>query len=411
VYFRIDLIENLNYCLTETLDCYKYRQRCLVPRKSLALRSHNIKTIISMYRFLIVSIIYSCLISYNCIAQNTALTHKVQVDTEFFIPIERTNLYTRVMGNPEKPIIITLHGGPGAFNVDHEFYRDVFENDYLMVYFDQRGCGKSDEFRDKTMLTTDQFVKDLDEVVNYIKAKYPNKKINLLGSSWGGMYGFLYLIKHQEKINSFICNSGSANIQHNTLALIKHEKQLANTLLKATDDPIKVERYVEILKKLDTIEKSGFDKTFFADMNTIRYEFPKDLGFDVYWAQPEKKARIEALLKDPDFYTRNKYTPELLEKVMERFEYVNEVFHGQRSYNNLNILNELSSIKTPTLVIQGEFDYAIGVESGKMIYKALENVAEQDKELVYIKNASHNLPSEEPEQLYASLKAFFKKNN
>ncbi len=364
-----------------------------------------------MNRFLIISLIYAVLFSYSCIAQNIDQSKKDQIDTEFFIPVERTNLYTKVVGNLEKPIIITLHGGPGAFNVDHEFYRDVFENDYLMVYFDQRGSGKSDEFRDKTMFTTDQFVKDLDEVVNYIKERYPNKKINLLGSSWGGMYGFLYLIKHQEKINSFICNSGTANIQHNTLALIKHEKQLANKLLKKTDDPSKKERYNDILKRLDTIEKSGFNKTFFVDMNTIRYEFPKDLGFDVYWAQPEKKAKIEALLKDPDFYTRNKYTPELLEKVMERFEYINEVFHGQGSYNNLNILSEIANIKTPTLVIQGEFDYAIGIESGKMIYKALKSVPKKDKELVYIKNASHNLPSEEPQKLNESLKAFFKKNN
>ena len=50
------------------------------------------------------------------------------IDTEFFIPIEKTNLYARVVGNPDKPIIITLHGGPGAFNVDHEFFRNVFEN-------------------------------------------------------------------------------------------------------------------------------------------------------------------------------------------------------------------------------------------------------------------------------------------
>lgn len=357
-----------------------------------------------MKQFLFFSLIISLFFSNTCDAQNE------QIDSEFFIPIEKTNLYTRVAGNADKPIIITLHGGPGAFNVDHEFYRNVFEKDYLMVYFDQRGSGKSDEFKDKTMLTTDQFVKDLDKVVDYIKNKYPNKKINLIGSSWGGMYGFLYLIKHQEKINSFISNSGSANLRHNSLALIKHEKQLANKLIKNTSDTTKINRYKEILKKLDVIENSGF-KSFYADMNTIRFEFPKDLGFDVYWAQPEKKSKIEAILKDPGFYTRNKYTPELLEKVMAKFEYVNEVFHGQEAYNNLNILNELAGIKTPILVIQGDLDYAIGIESGKMIYNALKNVPKKDKELVYIKNASHNLPAEEPEQLYQSLTNFFKKHN
>lgn len=364
-----------------------------------------------MKRLLLISCILSLFISTHCLAQKRKEFKKEQIDTEFFIPIEKTKLYTRVVGNPEKPIIITLHGGPGAFNVDHEFFRDVFEKDYLMVYFDQRGSGKSEVFTDKSMFTTDQFVKDLDVVITYIQAKYPNKRINLLGSSWGGMYGFLYLIEHQEKINAFISNSGTANIQHNTLALIQHEKELANKLLKETKDPSKIDRYNEILRKLDTIEKSGFDKTFFADMNTIRYDFPKDLGFDVYWAQPEKKGRIDALLKDPEFYTRNKYTPKLLEEVMAKFEYVNEVFHGQGSYNNLNILDELSVIKTPVLVLQGEFDYAIGIESGRMIYKALKNVPKEDKELIYIKNTSHNIPNEEPEQLYHAMQTFFKKHN
>ncbi|WP_316820469.1 alpha/beta fold hydrolase [Pedobacter gandavensis] len=362
-----------------------------------------------MKKNLLLSLLLSFVFSIFCKAEDQ--TKNGQIDTEFFIPIEKSNLYTRVVGNPDKPIIITLHGGPGAFNVDHEFFRSVFEKDYLMVYFDQRGCGKSDEWKDKTMLTTAQFVRDLDHVVDYIKNKYPNKKINLIGSSWGGMYGFLYLIKHQEKINSFISNSGTANIQHNTLALIKHEKQLANELLKKTTDSTKTARYIQILKKLDTIENSGFKETFFADMNSIRYIFPKELGFNVYWAQPKKKARVDSLFNDPEFYTRNKYTPELWEKSMAKFEYVNETFHGQEAYNNLNILNEIAVIKTPILVIQGEFDYAIGLESGKMIYKALKNVPKKDKDLVYIKNASHNVPAEAPEELYASLTTFFKKHN
>ena len=325
------------------------------------------------------NIIIFLFLSLNIFAQNVENDKNKQVDTEFFIPIEKTNLYTRVVGNSEKPIIITLHGGPGAFNVDHEFFRNVFENDYLMVYFDQRGSGKSDEWKDKSMLTTDQFVKDLDLVVDYIRAKYPSKKINLLGSSWGGMYGFLYLIKHQEIINSFISNSGTGNIQHNNFALINHEKQLAHKLIRKTNDPVKITRYNEILQKLDVIEKSGF-KSFFADMDTIRYVFPKELGFAVYWAQQAKKTNKDKILNDPDFYTRVRYTPELIEQAMARFEYINEAFHEQEAYNNLNILDQLAVIKTPTLVIQGDSDYAIGIESGRMIYKALKSVSKKDKE-------------------------------
>ncbi|WP_306352362.1 alpha/beta fold hydrolase [Flavobacterium sp. '19STA2R22 D10 B1'] len=355
-----------------------------------------------------------CLIAISFVSMNSCKAQKqtidTQVDTEFFIPIEKSNLYARVIGNSEKPIIIALHGGPGAFSVDHEFYRDIFEKDYLMVYFDQRGGGKSDDCTDKSMLTTDQFVKDLDNVVDYIKEKYPNKKINLLGTSWGGTYGFLYLIKHQEKINSFICSSGFADSPQRNFALIMHERKLATELLKNTIDSTKKKRYEEILTKLDEIEKNGF-KDFFNDMNLIRYDFPKDLGFDVYWAKPELKEKKAELLSDPAFYTRVKYTPELLEKALAKLEYVNEVFMNTESYNNLNILKEIGVIKKPVFVLQGEYDYAIGVEQGRTIYNALKNIPKKDKELLYIKNASHNTPFEAPEIYYGAMKAFFKKHN
>lgn len=344
----------------------------------------------------------------DCNAQNKKTTSPI--DTEFFIPVEDSNLYTRVAGNVDKPIIIALHGGPGAFSIDHEFYKDVFEQDYLMVYFDQRGGGKSDAFTDKSMLNTDQFVKDLDNVVDYIANKYPNKKINLLGTSWGGTYGFLYLIKHQEKINSFISSSGFVDSPQRNFSLIKHERQLAKDLLAKTTDPEKKKRYEYILAKLDEIENKGF-KEFFADMEILRFEFPKDLGFDVYWARPEMKVKKDELLNDPEFFTRANYSPEELESAMEKMEFVNAVFMNTEAYNNLNITSEMSVIKKPVLVLQGEFDYAIGVDQGKTIYNALKNVPKKDKELFYIKNASHNTPFEAPEEYYGAMKAFFKKYN
>lgn len=146
-------------------------------------------------------------------------------------------------------------------------------------------------------------------------------------------------------------------------------------------------------------------------MNTIRYEIPKALGFDVYWANPALKEKKDALFQGDDFFARVKYTPELLEKAIEKLEYVNEVFMNTEAYNNLNIVKELSSITTPTLVIQGEYDYAIGTEQGKTIFNALINIPKKDKELIYIKNASHNTPFEAPEVYYGALKVFFKRYN
>ena len=63
-------------------------------------------------------------------------------DMEIYIPVEKSKLYARVVGNPEGSLVINLHGGPGAFSgFDREFNRDFLKDDYLFVYLDQRGGG------------------------------------------------------------------------------------------------------------------------------------------------------------------------------------------------------------------------------------------------------------------------------
>ncbi len=135
-----------------------------------------------------------------------------EIDEEIYIPVKESNLYVRLVGNPNKPIIIDLHGGPGGHaGFNHEFYRNYLEKDYLVAYLDQRGCGKSDSIKNTSLLTMEQYVEDLDVVVDALTKRYHNSKINLFGSSWSGTYGLLYLIDHQEKINAYTCASGKAN--------------------------------------------------------------------------------------------------------------------------------------------------------------------------------------------------------
>jgi pimeloyl-ACP methyl ester carboxylesterase len=74
-------------------------------------------------------------------------------------------------------------------------------------------------------------------------------------------------------------------------------------------------------------------------------------------------------------------------------------------------VNEIGVIKKPVLVVQGEYDYAIGVEQGRTIYNALKNVPKADKELLYIKDASHNTPFEAPEIYYNAMRTFLAKHN
>src|SRR5690606_27689712 len=312
-----------------------------------------------------------------------------QIDTEFFIPADNTELYVRLAGNANGPIIINLHGGPGAFSgFARETYKTFLEEDYLIAYLDQRGGGKSAVETDSTMLTMEQFVKDLDVVVDTLRNRYKGKVINLIGSSWGGTLGLLYMNAKQEKINAFVCISGKADGMYPILALIAKERELAKVFLSNAKDAKARARFQEILTKLNEIDNSGF-RQFFKDMNLIKHTFTKELGFNAYWANKEAKKAATELATDTAYFKRAGYSMQAFETTMEKFEYVNRVFRNSPAYNHLNILDEISVIQKPVLVLQGEFDYAIGVDQARMIYDALTGVSKDHKRLIIIPDAAH----------------------
>lgn len=86
--------------------------------------------------------------------------------------------------------------------------------------------------KDSTKPNMVQFVADFDVVVGTLMKRFNGKAINLLGSSWGGTLGLLYMIENQERINSFTCVCGKADGMYPILALIDKERTLAGCLVK-----------------------------------------------------------------------------------------------------------------------------------------------------------------------------------
>lgn len=334
-----------------------------------------------------------------------------KIDSEFYIPVEKSKLYVRVIGNSNKPLLINLHGGPGAFSgFDHQFNKKYLEDNYLIAYLDQRGGGKSEESTDSTMLTMKQFVQDLDVVVDTLKSKYNSNAVNLIGSSWGGTLGLLYLINHQDKINSFVCVSGKADGIYPIYALIEHERALADSLFNKSENSLDKSRYKEILEKLSEIEKSDFNH-FFDDMNLIKHQFPKELGFNPYWANLKAQQEAVELGNDSTYYTEAHYTKEEFDMAIKNMEFVNRAFRNTPSYNHLNIFEAIAVINKPVLILQGEYDYAIGPKQGMMIYDALKKIPKEDKEIHIIPNAAHNLNLENEDLYFKIVRSFLDKHN
>lgn len=100
----------------------------------------------------------------------------------------------------ENPVLLWLHGGPGAAQMPfaHAFDREL-EKHFVVVHWDQRGAGKSNtgDF-DEASLTLEQQLADALELVHWLQERFGQERIFLLGHSWGTRIGIELAAQHPE---------------------------------------------------------------------------------------------------------------------------------------------------------------------------------------------------------------------
>ena len=121
------------------------------------------------------------------VAQDLSIPH---------VTIDGVTYHAETFGDPENPVVIAIHGGPGGD------YRSILSlqalsDQYFVVLYDQRGSGLSPRVNPEE-ITLASVVADLDSIVDH----YGNgKKVNLVGHSWGAMLTSAYLGQHPEKVD------------------------------------------------------------------------------------------------------------------------------------------------------------------------------------------------------------------
>ncbi len=102
-------------------------------------------------------------------------------------------LFTRRLGTG--PLVVVLHGGPGA---SHDYLLpqyDLLSKDRELFYYDQRGGGQSPAPREAP-LGWEAHVSDLEE----IRIALGQERLTICGYSWGGLLGLLYTLRHPERV-------------------------------------------------------------------------------------------------------------------------------------------------------------------------------------------------------------------
>jgi proline iminopeptidase len=195
--------------------------------------------------------------------------------------------------------------------------------DIEFIYYDQLGCGLSDNPKDTTMWDLSRFVEEVEQVRTALHLTKDN--FYLLGHSWGGILAMQYALKYQDNLKGLIIS----NMMSSCPAYGKYAQQV---LAPQFDQ--------KILDTIRQIEKK-------ADFANPKY--------------------MELLM--PNFYAKHICRIPLAqwpEPMSRSFAKMNQSLYvtmqGPSEFGiggnliNWNITQQLPQIKTPTLTIGGKHD-------------------------------------------------------
>jgi proline iminopeptidase len=102
-------------------------------------------------------------------------------------------------GNPKAVPIMYFHGGPGGgFSYSAKLLFNPQK--HRVIFFDQRGSGKSTPFAETENNTTQKLIEDTEKLREHLGIK----KMYVAGGSWGSTLTLLYAIAHPERVKAMV---------------------------------------------------------------------------------------------------------------------------------------------------------------------------------------------------------------
>ena len=285
-----------------------------------------------------------------------------------------------------KPVMLFLHGGPGspeAAFMKH-FNKDI-ENDYVMVYWEQRGAGKSYSKNIPTeSMTLEQIISDTRELSEYLKKRFEQEKIFLMGHSWGSFLGMLTAYKHPELYYAYF-GIGQVADQYKAEKIsfewVKQQAELKND-----------RSAISALSKLTFPDSSGTVNEW-IDFLMVERRFVSKFGGGVTREIKGMWPLVKIVLNSPEYTFREKLN--FMNSSMFCLENLwMEVI-------NTNLFNHIDSMQIPVYVFNGIHDYQTPYAVAKDFFDQLEAPA---KEFFTFENSAHSPCMEEVDKFNSIVK-------
>lgn len=280
-------------------------------------------------------------------------------DSSYFVEAAGARLYVREVGHGI-PLVV-LHGGPG---LSHDYLApqlvDLLADEYRLIFYDQRGSGRSSGASDTTRLTLEQFVEDLE----LIRRALSFETLNLLGHSFGGLLAMKYASAHPTKVAKLVLLDSDAASWD--LRTPYQQKVIAERL---------TEEDSRILEEIESQDGYGLD--------------------------PEALQRYFRVFLQTYMFDRSKVDD--LHLPFTRQSVANHAVTSRIVRQNLgryDIHSSLSNVKAPTLLIHGR-ESVFSVEGAAAIQAAIPLAR-----LIVLDDVGHFAYIEDPHGFRTAVRAF-----
>lgn len=296
-----------------------------------------------------------------------------------------------VEGNTlSKTFVILLHGGPGSsaqeFNASTKAFTDPLEEEYALVYYDQRNAGLSLGDWNDEKLTIKQHVEDLEKVIELLNDQYGDDiNLFLAGHSWGGYLGTRYLLNNdnQSKINAWINIDGLINRNINITNMMERIEEIA---VEQIDDNINISAWQNILEQVETERAKSITQYDVDTENNV---------FDLQRLAIPQIDRDKVLSYNTNSVTSSIYS--------DNYDPFRILINGDRDdelitqiYNYDNTIDtSLANLNIPSLSIYGYYDVTTPYKQGEYFNSKI-STAQTDKALIIFNRSGHSVMNNEP---------------
>jgi proline iminopeptidase len=274
------------------------------------------------------------------------------------VSLDDARLFYEVVGSGD-PIIV-VHGGPG---LDHAYLRpglDALATRHTLVYYDQRGTGRSSAELTPMAINLDAFVQDIDalrQVLGY-------DRVSVLGHSFGALIAIEYARRYPDETRALILmNPAEPGSRYRDQTAQRQRDRRR----PEDGEELRVLRESEAFEARDPATLSQVYRIAFRQVLRDRAQI-NELSLDLATATARNGQDVAALLG--------------------------------ASMGEVDWWDRLPTIETPTLVIQGRYD-APPPEMGQALAEAFPRGSYE------VLNTGHFPYVEDRQALLSAVSGFF----